>query len=120
MQARDVTDTRLEILGERVEFSIKSCDGHIKFVHTFVVCSLTRCSSGILCMDFLQQVGAGISLTSHSLSMDCHTFPFTDREGGTPTDPRLANGDQEGLALAGTYENILRHVTQAQGGKRKE
>ena len=66
--ARGVTGTELEVLGEQeVEFSIKGQGCYLTFRHTFIVSPLEHCSSGILGMDFLQQVGAEISLTpSHS------------------------------------------------------
>jgi hypothetical protein len=55
VQARGVTGTKLDILGEqKVEFNVRSNNGDITFVHTFVVSPLKRCSSGILGKDFLQ------------------------------------------------------------------
>jgi len=100
VQARGVTGTELEISGEQIEFSIKSLDGYVKFEHTFIVCPLTRCSYGILGMDFLRLVGAEMSLTSQSLDIDHHNFPFVDREGETPTNPCLASGGRKGIALS--------------------
>jgi hypothetical protein len=50
------------------------------FTHTFAVSPLIRCSSGIIGMDFLQQVGAEISLTAQSLYIDRHSFPLRGRE----------------------------------------
>jgi hypothetical protein len=57
VQARGVTGSQLEIIGEQeVEFILRHKDEAMTFVHTFIVSPLTRCSSGILGMDFLQQV----------------------------------------------------------------
>jgi len=50
-------------------------------------------------MDFLQRVGAEISLTSQVLVIDQHTFQFVDREGEIPTGPSLASEDWKGTAL---------------------
>jgi len=59
VQARGVTGTQLEVLGEQeVEFTLRNKDYCMNFVHTFGVRPLIRCSSGILGMDFLQRVGA--------------------------------------------------------------
>ena len=99
VQARGVTGTQLDILGEQVEFDIKSRDGYVTFGHIFIFCPLTRCRSSILGMDFLQRVGAEISLTSQELVIDQHTFQFVDQEGKTPTGPSLAREDREGTVL---------------------
>jgi predicted aspartyl protease len=81
IKARGVSGTQLVILGEKeVEFMICDRDFALSFIHTFVVSRLTRCSSGILGMDFLQRVGAEISLTSQSLSMVSYSFPLRSRE----------------------------------------
>jgi predicted aspartyl protease len=65
IRARGVTGTQLEILGEQeIEITLRN-DGYcLSTVRTFLVGPLVRCSSGILGMDFLQRVGAEISLTS--------------------------------------------------------
>jgi hypothetical protein len=66
--ASGVTGTQLDIAEEKtVTFGLKGNSEHMNFTHTFVVSPLKRCSSGILGMDFLQRVGAEISLTTHSL-----------------------------------------------------
>jgi len=52
----------------------------MSFKHIFVISPLRRCSSGILGMDFLQRVGAEISLTTQSLCLDRYSFPLRDRE----------------------------------------
>jgi hypothetical protein len=78
VQARRVTGTQLDIYGEQlVEFTVLHKDHYMTFSHTFVVSPLKRCSSGILGMDFLQQVAAEISLTSRSLIIDRYFFPLT-------------------------------------------
>jgi hypothetical protein len=47
VQARGVTGTQLDILGEQeVEFSLRSKDGDMTFLHTFVVSPLKRRGSG--------------------------------------------------------------------------
>ena len=77
VQARGITGTELDILGEQeIEFKLYGKEGHMNFVHTFVVSPLKRCSSGILGMDFLQRVGAGISLTTQSLRIGQMSFPL--------------------------------------------
>jgi hypothetical protein len=75
VKARGVTDTKLEILGEQeIEFVIKNQDYYLIFKHTFIVSPLGCCSSGILGMDFLQEVGAEISLTAQSLNIGAVPF----------------------------------------------
>jgi hypothetical protein len=102
IQARGVTGTRLDILGEQlVEFTIRHEDYFVIFTHTFVVSPLKRCSSGILGMDFLQRVGAEISLTSRSLIIDSYSFPWTDPESSVSNRQRLANEDKERLEIHG-------------------
>jgi hypothetical protein len=81
VQARGVTGTQLDILGEQeVEFALRSNNDFVTFVHTFVVSPLKRCSSGILGMDFLHRVGAEISLTAQSLYMGRYSFPLRGQE----------------------------------------
>jgi hypothetical protein len=102
VQARGVTGTRLDILGEQsVEFTIRHKDYFATFTHTFVVSPLKRCSSGILGMDFLQRVGAEISLTSRSLIIDNYSFPWTDPESSVSNHQRLASEDKERLEIHG-------------------
>ena len=70
VQARGVTGTQLDILDEqKVEFTLRHKDYYMTFEHTFVVSPLIRCSSGILGMDFLQRVGAEITLTAQVLTI---------------------------------------------------
>jgi len=77
VQVRGITDTQLDILGEQeIKFKLYDKGEHTTFVHTFVVSPLKRCSSGILGMDFLQRVGAGISLTIQSLRIGQLSFPL--------------------------------------------
>jgi hypothetical protein len=76
VQARSVTGTNLDILGEqKLEFNVRSNNGDLTFVHNFVLNPLKRCSSGILGMDFLR-VGAEISLTDQLLYIDHYSFPL--------------------------------------------
>ena len=75
VQARGVTGTQLDILGEQeVIFFLKTNDRFVKFTHVFMISPLERCSSGILGMDFLQRVGAEISLTAQLLCIGRHSF----------------------------------------------
>jgi hypothetical protein len=110
IQARGVTDTQLEVLGEQnVEFVLRNKNYCMTFTHTFVVSPLRRCSSGILGIDFLQQVGAEISLTAQSLYIDRYSFPLRGRESEVSDVRRLINAeqtkslcpDQKGLGLWG-------------------
>jgi len=97
--ARGVTGTELEVLGEQeVTFSMKGQGCCLTFKHTFVVSPLEHCSSGILGMDFLQRVGAEISLTAQSLTIGHYTFPLRGREYGVSTVQRLATDGPEGTS----------------------
>jgi hypothetical protein len=105
IKARGVTGTQLEILGEQeVEFVISTRDFSLTFIHTFVVSPLTRCSSGILGMDFLQRVGAEISLTTQSLNIGRYSFPLKSREQGDSTVQRLINAELGGPPNLGSEE----------------
>ena len=92
VQARDVTGTQLDILGEQdVQLSLYGNRERKTFVHTFVVGHLNRCSSGILCMDFLQREGAEISLTSPTFTVGLCSFPlrsWAGRLNGSAPDQR--------------------------------
>jgi len=80
VQARVITGTQLDILGEQeINFKLYDKGEHMNFVHTFVVSPLKRCSSDILGMDFLQRVGAGISLTTQSLRIGQLSFPLKNQ-----------------------------------------
>ena len=97
IQARGITGTQLDILGEQeVEFTLHGNNGFVTFEHTFVVSPLKRCSSGILGMDFLHRVGAEISLTAQSLFMGRYSFPLrghgTGVSGSSAPDHRWADG----------------------------
>jgi len=95
VQARGVTGTQLDILGEQdVIFFLKNNDRFVKFTHVFVVSPLERCSSGILGMDFLQRVGAEISLTAQLLCIGSHSFPLTGQERRFSEVQRLINAGQ--------------------------
>jgi len=96
VKARGVTDTILEVLGEQdVEFIIINQDCCLIFKHTFIVSPLEHCSSGNLGMDFLQHVGAEISLTTQSLNIGHYTFPLKDLECGVSNVRRLITADPE-------------------------
>ena len=95
VQARGVTGTQLDILGEQeVKFILRNKSDCMSFKHTFVVSPLIRCSSGILGMDFLQRVGAEISLTTQSLCIDRHSFPLRGQESEVSNVRRLINAEQ--------------------------
>jgi hypothetical protein len=95
VQARGVTGTKLDILGEQeVEFILRSNNGDITFVNTYVVSLLKRCSSGILGMDFLQRVGAEISLTDQLIYIDRYSFPLRGQEQGVLEVQRLISAEQ--------------------------
>ena len=101
VKARGITGTQLKVLGEQeITFNIKGRDYCKTFVHTFVVSPMNRCSSGILGMDFLQRVGAEISLTTQSLTVGRYSFPLMDRGRGFSTVRRLINaGSEESFSL---------------------
>jgi len=89
-QARGVTGTQLDIVGEQtVTFGLKGISENMTFTHTFVVSHLKRCSSGILGMDFLQRVGADFSLTAHSPFIGHCSFPLKSQGQGAPETQRL-------------------------------
>jgi len=97
VEARGITGTQLYVKGEqKIEFVIRNQDEYMTFVHTFIVSPLKRCSSGILGMYFLQQVGAEISLTTQSLNIGSHTFPLRGRERGVSPVRRLITAGSEG------------------------
>jgi len=107
VQARGVTGTQLDILGEQeVRFNLRSNNGYMKFVHTFVVSPLKRCSSGILGMDFLQRVGAEISLTAQLLCIGRYSFPLKCQE--------LEVSEVQRLITAGQMESLC--LDQEEGG----
>jgi hypothetical protein len=103
VQARGVTGTQLDILGEqKVEFTLRNKDYFMTFEHTFVVSALIRCSSGILGMDFLQRVGAEISLTAQVLTIGRRSFPLKCRQLEVSEVRRLINaglGESSGRDL---------------------
>ncbi len=102
IQVRGVTGTQLEIYEEQlVEFTIRHKDYYVTFEHTFVVSPLKCCSSGIIGMDFLQRVGAEVSLTSRSLNLSHYSFPLTDRESGISGDQHLASEGHRRLKVSG-------------------
>ena len=97
VQTRGITGTQLDILGEQeIKFKLYDKGEHTTFVHTFVVSPLKRCSSGILGMDFLQRVGAGISLTSQSLRIGQMSFPLKSQGHEIHETRYLINTEQTG------------------------
>jgi hypothetical protein len=96
VQARGVIGTQLNIISEQeVEFILRNKNYYMTFVHTFVVSSLIRCSSGILGMDFLQRVGAEISLTAQLLCIGHCSFPLRSQGPEVLALQRLINAEQE-------------------------
>jgi hypothetical protein len=96
VQARGVTGTKLDILGEQeIELRSKGNNGDVTVVHTFVVSPLQHCSSGILGMDFLQRVGAEISLTEQSLYIGHYSFPLRGQDWGVLEVQHLINAGQK-------------------------
>ena len=95
VQARGVSGTNLKILGvQEVKFKIKSSTGSMTFIHPFVVCPLEICSAGILGLDFLQRVGAEISLTDNLLTLRNQRFAlkhWSARPGSRPTQKSFTN-----------------------------
>jgi hypothetical protein len=72
------------------------------FEHTFVVSPLIGCNSGILGMDFLQRVGAEISLTAQVLTIGRRSFPLKGRQLEVSEVWRLINaglGESSGRDL---------------------
>jgi hypothetical protein len=95
IQARGITGTQLDILGEQeVKFKLQSDNSYMCFVHTFVVTPLKRCSSGILGMDFLQCVGAEISPTSSLLCIGHYSFPLKGQKPEFSEVRQLATAGQ--------------------------
>jgi hypothetical protein len=78
LQARGVSGTNLKISGvQEVEFKLKSPSGDMTFKHSFIVSPLEVCSAGILGLDFLQRVGAEISLADNLLALRNQRFPLS-------------------------------------------
>jgi hypothetical protein len=78
LQARGVSGTNLDILGvQEVKFTIGFPKRSMTFIHSFMVCPLEICSAGILGLDFLQRVGAEISLTDNLLTLRNRQFSLS-------------------------------------------
>jgi hypothetical protein len=78
VKARGVSSTNLKMLGvQEVKFRLKSPTGCMTFIHPFVVCPLEICSADILRFDFLQRVGAEISLTDNLLTLRNQRFSLS-------------------------------------------
>ena len=87
----------MDILSEqKVEFVLKNENYCMTLVHTYVVSPLRRCSSGILGMDFLQRVGAEISLTAQVLYIDRYSLPLRGQEREVSEVQRLISAGQTG------------------------
>ena len=96
IKARGITGTQLDVIGEQeIKFTLQSNEHDTTFVHTFLVSPLIRCSSGILGMDFLQRVGAEISLTTQLLYISHCSFPLRGQEAEVSTVQRLINAGRE-------------------------
>jgi hypothetical protein len=105
VQARGVTGTQLDIQREqKAQFNLRSNNGDITFVHTFVVSPLKRCSSGILDMDLLQRLGAEISLTDQLFYIDRYSFPLRDQEQKVSKFHRLINAESTNPLCPGLEE----------------
>jgi len=118
VQARGVTGTQLDILGEQeVRYNLRSNDGYMTCVHTFVVSHLKRCSSGILGMDFLQRVGAEISLTAQLLCIGRYSLPLKGQElefsevqhliTAGQTESLCLDQEERGAELVGDWEGTV-------------
>ena len=90
-----------------MKFKLRNKNGSMTFVHTFVVSPLICCSSGILGMDFLQRVGAEISLTTQLLCVDHCSFPLRGQESEVSTVQRLINAGHEESSSLGSEEGKL-------------
>ena len=108
IKARGITGTQLDVIGEQeIEFTLQSNEHDRIFVHTFLVSPLLRCSAGILGMDFLQRVGAEISLTAQSLYIGHCSFPLRGQEADVSTVQRLINaGREESFSLDPEEEKV--------------
>jgi hypothetical protein len=75
VQDRGVSGMDLEILGvQKVTFKVGFQSGSMTFIHSFVVCLLDISSAVILGVDFLQGVGAGISLNDNMIVTNAFRF----------------------------------------------
>jgi hypothetical protein len=74
VQARGISGTNLETLRlQNIKFQTTNDSQTMTFIHAFVVCPLVIGVAGIFGMDFLQKVGAEISLPTGLLTInDCH------------------------------------------------
>jgi hypothetical protein len=116
VQARGVTGTQLDILGEqKLEFTLRNKDGYMTFIHTFMVSPLKRCSCGLLGMDFLQQVGAKINLTAQVLYIGHYSFPFRCKEPEVSKFQRLINAGQKIIPFLDQEEREVQSVGDLEG-----
>ena len=109
VQARGVTGTQLEVLGEqKVKFALRNNTHLMEFEHMFVVSPSIRCSSGILGMDFLRQVGAEICLTDNLLTLRNQHFSLSsaDLPAGVSPDPEVLHESDRGL-ITQEQEKVL-------------
>jgi hypothetical protein len=98
-----------------VTFDIRLGKTSLTFVHTFIVSPLKSCSPGILGMDFLQRVGAEISLTTQSLHIGRYSFPLKSREREDPTVRRLINAELGGPPCLGPEDESSEPVADWEG-----
>jgi len=116
IKARGIMGTQLDVIGEQeIEFTLQSNEHDTTFVHTFLVSPLLRCSSGILGMDFLQRVGAEISLTAQLLYIGHCSFPLRGQEADVSTVQRLINAGREESSSLDLEEEKVESVGDWEG-----
>ena len=116
IKARGIMGTQLDVIGEQeTEFTLQSNEHDTTFVHTFLVSPLLRCSSGILGMDFLQRVGAEISLTTQLLYISHCSFPLRGQEAEVSTVQRLINAGREESSSLDLEEEKVESVGDWEG-----
>jgi hypothetical protein len=75
----------------------------MRFIHPFIMRPLESCSAGILGLDFLQRVGAEISLTGNLLTLRNQRFSLSS--AGLParilSDPEVPRESARGLITHG-------------------
>jgi hypothetical protein len=78
----------------------------VSLVHTFLVSRLIRCSYGILSTDFLQRLGAEISLNAQLLQIDRYTFPLKSQGTEDQTVQLLITAGQKEPSSLGREEGV--------------
>jgi hypothetical protein len=79
VQATGVSGTNLEVLGvQKVKFQLFAEQDVMEFTYNnFIFCPLQISVAGIFGMDFLQKLGAEISLPANRLTIDGCSFRLT-------------------------------------------